>query len=78
MDAKYSVREVKLFESLGYGHLLDKVDCPPRLYSIVAEHMFCEDRHGNDVDALRRAMTALGKDGPYRMSGEFDKLITFI
>lgn len=49
----------------------------PRVFSILAEECFIEDRRGPEVDALRRALGALQKCKIYRHTKEFDELCTF-
>jgi hypothetical protein len=73
MNPKYSDKEIKLFERLGYKDLLFSE--PYQLYQIVALDAFMNDKTGEDVDSIRKCLKAFKVGKPYRLTKEFDDLI---
>lgn len=79
---KYSEKELRLIRVISF-HWYDiiinnKTDVsPPAIYDILALNMFIENRTGPEVDALRRAVTAIHDCTCYRNTPEWDELITF-
>lgn len=72
---RYSTKEKELFDSLGMGHLTETIN-PPHLYKTAAVLAFSDGREGKDVDSLRRCVRALEQCSPYRLTEEFDALIS--
>lgn len=72
---KYSVKEKELFSSLGVGHLVEAFN-PPKLYRTAMTLAFSSNREGKDVESLRRCIKAVDNCFPYRLTEEFDALIS--
>jgi hypothetical protein len=72
---KYSEKEIKLFNSLGYNDLLAHIE-PYVLYRMAVEKVFLDNLSGPNIEALRRAAKSMLVDGkPYRFTPEFEKLL---
>lgn len=71
----YSDKEREMFKRFELGYLLDHLE-PPALYRAAIEHAFLNEMTGAPVDSLRRCARALFNSSPYRMTPEFDSLIT--
>jgi hypothetical protein len=71
----YSEKEQIMFTNLGFGHLLDVILFPPKLYTIAAKVCAYENRQGRNVESLHRCVHAIENCNPYRMTEEFDALI---
>lgn len=77
INREYSEAEEKLFSSLGIKDLMEHIT-PPALYRFAVEKAFISNLSGNNVEALRRGAKAVLVDSkPFRMTEEFDKLISF-
>ena len=74
---KYSEKEKYLFKTLGYEYLFDFPVEPYTLYRIAAENAFINNHQGPIIDALRKGLRAFTESKPYRLTKEFDDLITF-
>lgn len=75
MKIKYSEKEIKLFNSLGYNDLLAHIE-PYVLYRMAVEKVFLDNLSGPNIEALRRAAKSMLVDGkPYRFTPEFEKCI---
>lgn len=73
----YSKAEQALFEALGFKDLLSHLE-PWGLYRMASEKAFVNNLQGPEIEALRRGTKALLVDcKPYRMTPEFDSLVTF-
>jgi hypothetical protein len=73
---RYSDKEQEMFKRFELGYLLEHLE-PPALYRTAVEHVFVNEMTGVVVDSLRRCFKALCYGGyPYRMTPEFDALIT--
>lgn len=74
--------EHKLFKALGHEWLIKQCEHEyaipaPKAYDMVAMEMFKENRTGPAVEALRRGINALHNCKVYRLTPEFDELISF-
>lgn len=76
INCEYSDAEKKLFSSLKLDKLMEFFN-PITLYQYACIKCFKDDISGNDVDALRRGMIAIDACKMYRMTKEFDDLISF-
>lgn len=75
---KYSDNETKMFNDLGFSHLVYSSLEPCSVYRVAVEEAFLKDLHGPAVDALRRGANAyLVHNKPFRMTPEFDKLVQY-
>jgi hypothetical protein len=72
----YSDAEQELFDALGVGHLMEFMEAH-WLYKEAVHKVFIEDAIGSAVEALRRGFSALQGCRVYRMTPEFDALISF-
>lgn len=72
----YSNNERKLFAAFYLSHLMSHLS-PPRLYRLAADEAFRRNLKGAHVEALRRAVNAIDKSEPYRLTPEFETLIAF-
>jgi hypothetical protein len=71
----YSPKEHTLIEHFGFSDVADSME-PPVLYRVMAEKAFCEDMRGDAVDSLRRCLTALNRSSCFRMTEEWDEMIS--
>ena len=77
-EVKFSEAEIKMFEALVQGHLLELNALNPlKVYTIAFGEAFTENKTGPPVEALRRAAKALSSVKIYRLTPEFDKLVAF-
>ena len=75
---KYSDQEKKLFEALGLIWSIDQLGySPPMAYENAALRAFVHNMTGPAVEALRRGYIAFTEGTAFRLTPEFDKLITF-
>lgn len=74
MNPQYSEKELKLIEQLGYMDLPSVQ--PIVLYRIMAMDLFKENKTGVLVDSVRRCLNAIDNGTPYRLTKEFDELIS--
>jgi hypothetical protein len=75
---RYSLQEIKLFTALGFDYLIEVTSIePPTLYRMAAEQAFLNNVSGPAIEALRRGLTAITKCQYYRMTPEFEALISF-
>lgn len=73
---EYSAAEVKLFTALGHADLLEHLT-EMGLWDFTVKKVFIEKREGPEVEALRRGYKAISECKIWRMTAEFDALITF-
>lgn len=76
---KYSENEKKLIKSISpyWGDLIEKhYIAPLNLYKILAIDCFLSKKEGVEVDALRRALQTLECGKLYRLTPEFEELIS--
>lgn len=76
---EFSQNELKLIKSIDekmYNACIKVSMSPIGVYTILAVQCFAENRHGPEVEALRRAMAHFESNG-YRCNSEFEKLIEF-
>lgn len=73
----YSMKEYQLVSKFGFGNLCDHLCNPIGLYRICMEEAFIKNEHGSHVDALRNAMKVFYECKIYRLTEEFETLITF-
>lgn len=78
-DQEYSEAEIRLFKALGFSEFVSTTPSvgPATLYLMAASWCFIKDRRGPEVDALRRGYQAFTDRDVYRMTPEFDTLVTF-
>ena len=75
---EYSKAEWKLIDKFGIRYMAERRDVPPlTLYREMAIIAVCTMMTGPAAEALRRALNALHQATAYRMSEEFDALVTF-
>lgn len=74
---EYSKAEIRLITTLGCNYLIKCNLMPPVLYRMLIEKAFLENLSGPAVEALRRGAKALFSCAPYRLTPEFDQLVTF-
>ena len=72
----YSTKELQMFVSLGYEDIIVTTLPPPNLYRIAAEEAFINDSRGSAVESLRKCCKALRNCKVYRMTPEWDEMIT--
>ncbi len=73
----YSENEIKLFTALGWAEYLEmSAIYPPTLYQMAVNKAFNDKVKSPEVDALRRGFESIKNCKPYRMTDEFEKLIT--
>lgn len=75
--SEYSEKEKQLFHSFGYDDTMLSYIDPVNMYKMAAINAFVNRYTGSNVEALAKAMKAIGKCGPYRHTPEFEQLITF-
>ena len=75
MNNFYSDKELELIKALGYIDLVYRIE-PVVLYGILIKKCFQENIHGPLADSVRSISIALDKGNPYRMTKEFDSLIS--
>lgn len=76
-NIKYSEKEIKLFNSLGYNDLVAYME-PCVLYRVAVEKAFLDNLSGPNIEALRRAGKVLLNTGkPFRLTPEFESLLEF-
>lgn len=73
----YSEKEKNLFVSLGYEDMLNLHVEPITLYRIASEKAFLTGDEGALIGSLRRCFKAVLEANPYRLTEEFDDLISF-
>ena len=71
----WSDKELKLVEHYGYSDLADRVE-PLMLYRMMVNKAFAINDQSEYANSLRRCSYALDNCTVYRMTPEFDKLIT--
>ena len=75
---EYSKAEWKLIDKFGLRYMAERRDVTPlTLYREMAMITVCTMMTGPAVEALRRALNALNQATVYRMTDEFDTLVTF-
>ena len=74
MNPQYSKKEQELFTALGYSDLLTQE--PAVLYRMVALNLFKQNETGVLVESVRRCLNAIDNGTPYRLTPEFDELIS--
>ncbi|MFW6173076.1 MAG: hypothetical protein ACOC5T_04970 [Elusimicrobiota bacterium] len=75
---EYSEAEWKLIDYFGFRSFAESSSSTPfTLYREIALYVFLQDISGPSVDAARRALRAMNNCNPYRMTPEFDELISF-
>jgi len=72
---EYSNAEQEMFDALGMSHLAEFME-PYWLYQEAMKTVFMDDAIGTAVEALRRGFKAMQNCKPYRMTPEFDALVT--
>lgn len=72
---KYSDKEQQLINALHFGDFLNQE--PLTTYRTLALHCFSKGLQGALADSVRRCYNALQDGTPYRLTPEFDNLITF-
>jgi hypothetical protein len=78
MKKDYSEAECRLFDHFGFGYAMAHLE-PAVLYRITLEHVFIGDKRGSAVESLRKGARALLFNGrPFRMTPEFDELVSFV
>lgn len=76
MRHKYSDKETWMFNCLGVNQFtLDNVN-PVSLYKLVCEQAFIKNMQGPAAYSLRRTAKAMEAGKPYRLTPEFDALIS--
>lgn len=73
-NPRYSEKEILLFQQLGYGDMLSQE--PAVLYRMVALNLFKQNESGVLVRSVRRCLNAIDNGTPYRLTQEFDDLIS--
>ena len=73
---EFSDREIWMFRQLGLQYLTHININPPSAYKIAVDKMFISGKTGLAVECLRKTYEAIAKCKPYRMTKEFDDLIT--
>ena len=75
---EYSKKEIQMFTALNpfYKKLIESNMAASGLYRIAVEDCFVQNLQGSAVESLRRTATALRDCKPYRMTPEFDSLIS--
>lgn len=80
MLTEYTAAEKKLIGAIS-SHWLNTIKeadiYPKELYEILALEVFCKNKKGSEVDALRRVVKAIRNCEVYRLTPEFDKLCEF-
>jgi hypothetical protein len=71
----YSDAEQELFDALGMSHLMEFMDAH-WLYQEAVKIVFMGSAEGSAVEALRRGFNAMQSCRVYRMTPEFDALIS--
>ena len=80
-DKDYSEAERKLFDSTGYGDLMNSLSAPD-LYRLAVTKAFqlkwdYSDKRQSLAEAIRKGSIALDNCSPFRMTPEFDELLRF-
>lgn len=76
MKPRYSEKELNLFEALGFEYrMYDHVE-PSVMYRMLVEHCFMENIQGDLAESVRRCINAFWQGYPFRLTPEFDGLIT--
>jgi hypothetical protein len=79
LTVEFSEAEIKLFNRFGFGYLLATTLQAVPIYRTILEHAFIENMTGPHVEVLRRGSRALLFTGrPFRMTPEFDELVSFV
>jgi hypothetical protein len=73
-NPQYSKKEILLFQQLDYDDLLTQE--PVVLYRMVALTLFKRGETGALVNSIRRCLNAIDDGYPYRLTEEFDELIS--
>lgn len=76
MREKYSEKELSLFETLGFDHVLYSHVERSTMYRMLVEHCFIENIEGEKANSVRRCMVAFRNGYPFRLTKDFDNLIT--
>lgn len=71
-----SYAEIKLFKAFGKEHLIGAISAM-HIYRYLIEEVFVNQSVGNHVEALRRVWQANLSRVIYRMTEEWDSLISF-
>jgi hypothetical protein len=70
----YSTKEIQLMEKLGYGDFIYQE--PAVTYRTLAIHCFVKNLSDPLADSVRRCYIAMQEGNPYRLTEDFDNLIT--
>ena len=74
---EYSQKELKLIEHYGFLEIIKKVELnPPSLYRMMMEKAFVDNDQDIYHEALRKCMEAFMDCKIYRLTKEWDDLIT--
>jgi hypothetical protein len=71
---KYSNKEQQLINALHFGDFLNQE--PAVTYRALALHCFSKGLQGYLAESVRKCYNALQEGTPYRLTKEFDNLIT--
>jgi hypothetical protein len=72
----YTEKEIELFNSINPYYIKICAEIPPpRLYEILTVEAFCKNLQGNNINSLRKCMSALKDSTVYRNTKEWDNLI---
>lgn len=74
-EPMYSDAERRMFTELGWEYVINNVE-PIVLYRMAVHEAFVGGLCGIYADALRASAKAIDKCTPYRLTPEFDRLIT--
>lgn len=75
MKPRYSAKEIELFKKLNFD-MWDHVQ-PIVTYRMAVEHCFMEEISDERANSVRRCMLAMQEGYPFRLTKEFDELISY-
>lgn len=76
MKNQYSEKEIQLFVNLGFNQDYYEHIEPSVMYRILIEQCFIENIQGEQAESLRRCVKAMWEGFPFRLTEDFDSLIT--
>jgi hypothetical protein len=82
MKTNFSKKELDMIEILSpnwYDLIKNKrieITSEPSILEIIGMDCFLENKSGPAVDSIRRCLIALKKSNPYRLTEEYENLIT--
>jgi len=75
MKFEYSEKEQELINFLGFSDIAPHI-AQSSLYRIMIEDCFLKEKTGSAVESLRRVAKAFYENKVYRMTPEFDSMIS--